>query len=292
MNVRPNFLIIGAAKAGTTTLHEQLKGHPEIFLPEEKDFKYFDRDDNYSKGWEWYGNYFRNYAGQGRIGEANSEYLFSEKAAERIYKDLGPEVRLIAIIRNPAERAYSEYLHQKRYGQVDRDFDYYLEEGQKATDKSGQRLYDIIVGRSQYAAHIEKYLSVFPPDSLKVVILEQLKKDPQAGMNSIFEFLGVQPAEAVTLHQANKAYTPRYNWVNNLLLQPNPLRRSLKKAVPSFAVRKKIRAGLKRVNSARKTPMVLTPERRNALMEGPFHDETNKLETLLGIALPEWKEGL
>ena len=292
MNVKPNFLIIGAAKAGTTTLHEQLKGHPGIFLPEEKDFKYFDRDENYSRGGDWYGNYFRNYSGQEKVGEANSEYLFSEKAAERILKDLGPEVKLIAIIRNPAERAYSEYLHQKRYGQVDRDFDYYLDSANGATDKSGQSIYDIIVGRSHYASHIEKYLSVFSRKNLKVVILEQLKKDPQKGVNEIFDFLGVPHMDDIALIQANKAYTPRYNWVNDLLLQPNLLRRSLKKAVPSFAVRKKIRSGLKRVNAARKTPAVLTPQRRNALMKGPFLEETDRLERLLGITLPEWREGL
>jgi hypothetical protein len=293
MKPKPDFLIIGAAKAGTTTLHEQLKRHPEIFLPEEKDFKYFDRDENYSKGWPWYRNYFRNYAGQARLGEANSEYLFSKKAARRIYDDLGPDVKLVAIIRNPAERAYSEYLHQKRYGQADRDFDYYLNKDNKATDKSGKSLFDIIVGRSLYSTHIKEYLSVFNSANLKIVILEKLKNNPGEGINEIFEFLGVQPMEDISLLQANRAYTPRYAWMNNLLLQPNLLRRTLKRAVPSFAVRKKIRAGLKRVNTAAgKNPMVLTPDRRKALMNGPFREETNSLETLLGIRIPEWNKGL
>src|SRR5690606_36607012 len=209
MNTKPNLLIIGAAKCGTTTLHEELGRHPDIFLAEKKDFKFFDTS-NYEQGWAWYNGFFKKYNDDKFLGKANSEYLFSEKAAHRIKNDLGNQVKLIAIVRDRVKRSFSEFLHQQRYGTPDKSLEYYLE---KESD-----LYEVIVERSLLSKHIQHYYSVFPKENLKIVVLEKLQQNPKKEINEICGFLGVENLDVEELTKANQAYSPKSkknNYLNN-----------------------------------------------------------------------------
>lgn len=282
MTTLPNFLIIGAAKSGTTTLHAMLRKHPDIFLPEEKDFKFFDDDENYQKGNEWYLNYFKKTQGQKVIGEANSEYLFSKKAAQRIREDLGEDVKLIAIIRNPIDRSFSEYLHQKRYNVAHHSFDKYIE--------PESDLFDTIIGRSQYSKHIQNYWSIFPKENIKIVVLEELKKNPQGELNKIYDFLGVSSIQIEQLTQANKAYTPKYKWLNDIVLQPNILRKFFKLLIPSFSVRQKIRETLQKLNkNTNSSKPVLSDSQRELLRKKYFDKEKQELKAMLNENFKSWE---
>ena len=111
-----DFLIIGAQKSGTTSLFKYLNQHPDIAMPADKEAPYFTNDELYSAGWQHYlGNYFTGYDQELLWGTASPQYMSDLRAAERITRDL-PNTRLIAILRNPIERAYSHYLMQKRRG--------------------------------------------------------------------------------------------------------------------------------------------------------------------------------
>ncbi|MBT8235241.1 MAG: sulfotransferase, partial [Bacteroidia bacterium] len=109
-----DFVNIGAAKSGTTTLHDILIQHPELCIPAEKDFHYFDNDVNYEKGSNWYKSYFDSCKDSGKRGEIAATYLYSKAAAARLANDVGSDLKIIALLRNPAHRAYSEYMHLKR----------------------------------------------------------------------------------------------------------------------------------------------------------------------------------
>lgn len=104
----PNFLIVGAARAGTTSLYYYLKQHPDVFMSPKKEIDFFDVDKNFEKGLDWYERYFEGYTGQKAIGEASPLYMYLEKVPKRIAKVI-PDVKLIFILRNPVDRAYSHY---------------------------------------------------------------------------------------------------------------------------------------------------------------------------------------
>ena len=108
-------MCIGAAKSATTSLYDILRQHSNVYLPSFKEPHFFDNPDNYDKGIAWYSKtYFSRALEKNKIGDFTPTYLFESKAAERIYKDLGPNTRFIIILRDPVERAYSHYLHSKR----------------------------------------------------------------------------------------------------------------------------------------------------------------------------------
>src|SRR4051812_23905676 len=115
----PNFLVIGVEKGGTTWLHAQLKKHPQIFLPDTKEIHFFNKyssnlieRDYFKLGIGWYLDFFKPYNGQRAIGEVTPMYICDSEAPLRIQKTL-LSVRLIAILRNPVDRAYSHYWMAK-----------------------------------------------------------------------------------------------------------------------------------------------------------------------------------
>ena len=117
----PNFLFIGSAKCGSTWIYRALKAHPQVYVPPAKDIYYFDR--YYTKGPAWYGSFFKKVPDTAvAVGELSHDYLYSTAAADRMLHDL-PQVKLLAAVRNPIERAYSAYLFQKRNGTAGQDFD-------------------------------------------------------------------------------------------------------------------------------------------------------------------------
>jgi hypothetical protein len=103
-----SFYCIGTQKAGTTTLHDILKTHSQIYLPENKEAHFFDRNDRFNKGINWYLNYFfSSVKNEKAIGSFTPEYIFFPKVAKRIYESLGTNIKFIVILRNPVERAIS-----------------------------------------------------------------------------------------------------------------------------------------------------------------------------------------
>jgi len=116
----PNFLVIGVEKGGTTWLHAQLKKHPEIFLPQSKEIHFFNKynsnlikHDYFQLGINWYADFFKQYKGQKVIGEVTPMYICDPEAPLRIQQTL-PNVKLIAILRDPVRRAYSHYWMAKQ----------------------------------------------------------------------------------------------------------------------------------------------------------------------------------
>ena len=110
MSARPNFLIIGAGKSGTTSLWSLLGQHPEIFVSRIKEPSFFSNDEQYTRGWMWYESLFRGARGENAIGEASNSYSATgihPDTVRRIVESL-PGVRLIYLVRNPFERMESD----------------------------------------------------------------------------------------------------------------------------------------------------------------------------------------
>lgn len=172
----PDFLFIGAAKCGSTWFFDVLREHPQIFVPRAKDIYYFDQ--NYDRPQAWYERFFRE-AGPEHlaVGEVSHDYLFSKEAADRILADLG-RIRLLACLRDPIERAVSAYGFMRRNGTAAETF--------RATVEANPRL----VERGRYCEYVRYYRDRFG-DALKIVLFDDLRRDPWAVARECYAFVGV-----------------------------------------------------------------------------------------------------
>ena len=182
MQLKPNFLIIGAPKAGTTSLWANLREHPNVFMPKIKEPHYFSREEVYLRGWSWYMDLFSEWNGEFAVGEASPSYSMIQsypKVAERIANNL-PDVRLIYIVRNPFERVQSAWLQFLFTGHpITGDFDQDI------------RGYGPMIEQSLYWQCISKYREYFSDQNILVLFFEDLKSDAKKVIRKCYSFLGV-----------------------------------------------------------------------------------------------------
>ena len=195
----PDFLILGAQKAGTTALYAYLRWHPEITGPSFKEVSFFDR--HYAKGERWYRAHMP-VRRRSLVGEASPSYLFHPLAPERVAGML-PGARLIALLRNPVDRAFSHYQHEVALGREPLSFE-------DAVDREDERMQGELermlrdpsyfslawwnytyVARGRYAEQLERWFAAFPREQLLVLFTEELSADTAATYRRVLDFLGV-----------------------------------------------------------------------------------------------------
>ena len=210
----PDFLIIGAQKAGTTALYAYLRWHPAVLGPSWKEVSYFDR--HHHRGDEWYRGQFPNglrtrlmerRAGvRPAVGEASPSYIFHPLAPVRVAALL-PEARLIALVRNPVDRAFSHYQHEVALGRERLSFEQALAREDERTKGELERMerepsyfshawWDFTyASRGLYAEQLERWLAAFPREQLLILATEDLAERPRDTYAQVLEFLGVPPHE-------------------------------------------------------------------------------------------------
>jgi Sulfotransferase domain len=198
----PDFLVIGAQKGGTTALYAYLRWHPGITGPSWKEVSFFDR--HWWRGEAWYRGQFPLRPRGRLVGEASPSYLFHPLAAERA-RALVPEAKLIALLRDPVERAYSQYQHEVALGREPLSFEDALAAEGDRTRGEVERLLDdprafsrawwdhTYAARGLYAEQLERWLAAFPREQLLVVATEELAERPAEVYASVLEFLGAAP---------------------------------------------------------------------------------------------------
>ncbi len=194
----PDFLGIGALKAATTYLDALLRAHPQLCLPSGlKEVQFFNR--YYDRGPEWYAGLFAGCEG-GRRGEVSPQYLSDERCPARI-ATLLPDVKLLVSIRDPVERAYSQYKHWVEERGYPEPFETFL------ADHPGT------LARGEYFRSICRYLDHFPFENLHVVVAEELVTRPGPVLGPVFTFLGVDPEAAppAVARAQNVSAVPRFH---------------------------------------------------------------------------------
>jgi hypothetical protein len=199
----PDFLIIGAQKAGTTALYAYLRRHPRITGPSWKEVSFFDR--HYARGEAWYrGNFPNNLRARGLVGEASPSYLFHPLAPQRVAA-LVPQAKLIALVRDPVDRAFSHYQHEVALGREPLSFEDALRAEEERLQGEVERLladpcyfsrpwWDYTYqSRGRYAEQLERWLAVFPRHQLLIVPSEDLLAEPERTHARVLEFLGAPP---------------------------------------------------------------------------------------------------
>jgi hypothetical protein len=211
----PEFIIIGEMRCGSTTLWEMLDRHPSLGFPEEKELHFFDdRDGRWSRGPDWYSNLFKQIPDGSLCGEATPDYLFHDGACERIASAI-PDVRLVVILRDPKQRAWSHYWHNIRRGRETLAFGEALEaEAARMQDPDVSiRSHFSYVTRGHYVRRLQHFARFFGRDALCVVFLEELIARPAETMREVCLHIGVDPLAEVLGSmppQRNKADYPRW----------------------------------------------------------------------------------
>ena len=195
------FLIIGAAKAGTSSFWHLLGQHPEVFLSPRKEVHFFSFDHNYSQGPDWYHRWFEHCASESQRGECSTTYALSgvfPDAATRIAA-YNPDLKIIYMVRDPMRRIPSAWQQLRRFGPcpqiringlrsvpdsmwVDNSFDRALREQS-----------DALLSSSNYLKELEAYRALFPDEQIQVILFEDFVREPMTTLRRTFRFLDVDP---------------------------------------------------------------------------------------------------
>ncbi len=224
----PDFLIIGAQKAGTTSLYSYLITHRSVAPAIKKEIHFFDLPQNFSRGVRWYRAHFPTYLsvylrrlrGEGAItGEATPYYIFHPLVPARVWR-LSPQMKLIAVLRNPIDRAFSHYHHSVKYGYETLTFEEAIGReperlaGEVKRIRADQGYHSInhmhfsYLTRGLYADQLEEWLKFFPRGQILVIKSEDLASDPDPVLREVTEFLELVPGRFVLRKRYNVgAYT-------------------------------------------------------------------------------------
>jgi hypothetical protein len=185
---KPQFLIIGAQKSGTSSLRKFLERNPKLFFTPQRELHFWNRDLQYRDG-DGVNEYFRNFDGatpNQTIGEKSPSYLPSNSAAARIALHL-PEVKIVAVLRNPADRAYSAYLHGQRIGAISRNRTF--SDAIRNYQNYQGVPYGDVVSQGFYFEHLERYFDHFDVSQIHVMSFSQLTLNPQQALPELMKFL-------------------------------------------------------------------------------------------------------
>lgn len=298
----PNFLIMGAARAGTTSVYRYLRQHPQVYMSDIKEPWFFALENEAVSFTGPSAQYFRKNAvtklaqyealfdgvtDRLAIGEASTMYMYSRRACERIRHHI-PGAKLIVMLRHPAERAFSHFLHEvQRRREPLADFGGALgaEAERMAMGWGFPYAYRDI---GFYYRQLKVYFDSFPREQIGIWLFDDLEADTDRVMADIMRFIGVEPIAVDTSMHHNVARSislPRSTALSTLICEENAVKKLAQSFIPA-TLRGRGRRILQRLNQKR--PLVRRSVRRE-LING-YRDDILKLQSLIQRDLSQWLE--
>jgi sulfotransferase family protein len=271
----PTFLIVGAMRSGTTALARYLGAHPDVFVPAEKELHFFDR--NFERGVDWYASKFARARGEHAIGEATQTYMYDPGSVRRL-SQVVPDARLIAILRDPVDRAYSHYWLNRARGLEPLSFAdaIAIEPERLASGDRRQRYVYSYLDRGRYLGQLQLICEYFPRSSLQVLMFDDLCRDPARTFEEVCGHLNVdidyRPDELGRRINAHVTFK-------------SPRLRRFAKGLPRPVAR-----AIGRVNVRKGGYEPMEPGLR-ASINALFQQDVRALSDWLGSELPEWLDG-
>lgn len=193
----PDFLIVGAQKAGTTTLHHYLSLHPDIHFPEKKEIHFFDKKNINSDNVFKYSKNFSQAKSSQFCGEATPIYMYYPEALHNIHREIG-DLKIIIIVRQPVFRAYSHYWHEIKNGYEYKSFVDSIYRKPKNSDYYIR--HHSYIERSCYSSQIENAKKLFGKDNVKVIKMENMMNEPLKYVNCVLRFISPSLTSIQELH--------------------------------------------------------------------------------------------
>lgn len=264
----PNFLLIGPGRAGSDWITKNLMLHPQIYMPRQKVTRFF--IDEYDRGIDWYKAIFGSRK-ESAVGEATVGYLHNERSPELIHKHL-PDIKLIANLRDPVDRAYSSYSRLQgmaRKGDV--NYQISFEEKIRMTPR--------LLAQGLYARHLKRWFRLFPRKNFLILTFDEMNNNPALFLQSIYEFLGVDASFQSSLTDQKLNASASINSKSRVLY---------------FAYRALLRMNLFKlarfVDTVNRTQRQrIRPDTRERLINEIFLEDIIELESMLGRDLSGWK---
>jgi len=280
----PNFFIVGAAKAGTTTLIFHLSDIPEIFMSPIIDSNYFSshtlplREGQKSiRDKKKYLSFFKKVKDEKIIEETSHRYFVDPESPKLIHQVL-PNARILISLRDPVERSYSQYLMMRRNGQTKLSF--YDELQKEKENRDANRYFRILKG-SLYSDQVKRYLDIFGPQQVKIIIFEEWTRNTKDTIKEIIGFLGLNSSLDNLKDEIYNQYVEPRGPVAQYILKSEVVR-SISLKVMSPSTRKFLREKF----IVKKLPKPkMTLQEREFLIEF-LRDDVEKLQNILGRKLP------
>jgi len=286
-----DFFIVGAPKAGTTSLYHYLNEHPEVCMSSVKEPDFFSDSDIYNQGLyyrtdrintiEKYESLFQGKEETQKLGEASVSYLFYDAVPKKI-KEYNVKGKIIIMLRNPTERAFSHYLMDYRLGLLSTPLEKIIEVNSNL--KKLKLHYQQYIELGLYYKQIKRYFDVFEKENIHIIFYDELKIDAETIVKNVYKFIGVDSNFSATVGKKHNTYSmPKHNlirkiyslvWFRNLLNVIMPKR-----------IIKKIKSNLFKRDKKPELDLVL----RNKMIE-LFVQDITFLETLLSKDLSRWKK--
>ncbi|MGK7887811.1 MAG: sulfotransferase [Leptolyngbyaceae cyanobacterium] len=301
----PNFLIFGVQKAGTSSIYDYIKQHPQVYMSPIKETNFLEKNwdlvdqerqrqinaERRARGrhecidsFDKYQQLFDGVTTEIAIGEASPNYLFHADTSIPQIKRYVPDVKLIAILRNPVDRAYSDYLMHVR------------------EETGGHTLADQIahfpdipsftIRKGFYSQQLSLFFQHFEAEKIKIYLYDDLCANPAGMLQDLYQFIGVDPTFQTDVSQRKQvAQVPKSRWVNRLLRTRNPIRETasamMKQILPEQS-RQNLRSALLSLNSQDKKKASLLSESDRQKLLAIYHDDTLQLQTMLQRDLSHW----
>lgn len=283
------FAIIGAQKAGTTSLKTYLHQHPDIFCHPQTEFGYFVRDEEFNSGYEKALKKYFSKHDQQKLLIKHAGLSCSESSLERLKKH-NPECKLIFVLRNPVQRAHSAFWMEKNYGWLKRDI---IELGEVAVSgKTEDILHQLFLKMGDYSEQLDLIFKYFPRKNVFIYIFDKMRSDEQIFCNRIFQDIGLRTFDIdKNIKDKNTSGKPRSPFYQKMILRleqdNNSLKKIAKLIVPHNLI-SKIGHKLRAMNKKESANPPLDSLTKNRLLEY-FLPSIQKLESDLKLDLSKWK---
>jgi hypothetical protein len=298
----PNFLVVGAAKCGTSSLHQYLDQHPEIFMSKVKEPRFITSQVNpfplngpgdhkveswYVKKYEDYVKLFEGAENYPAVGESSADTLYFYKKSIPVIKQYLGDPKIIIMLRNPVKRAFSAYQHLVRDLREDLSFEEGLKEEPNRIKNNWELIYHY-TAVSMYYDSVKAFIGNFT--SVKVILNEDQAKRPQQIARELFRFLDVDPnCDINTEIKYNISGKPKSQWLHQFFFEGNMARKLAQPIVRQLLSQETRKMIAQKIQEKNLTRMTINPDTKKRLQLF-FNEDIEKLEGLLKRDLSIWKK--
>lgn len=302
-----DFVVAGSAKSGTTALNNMLDQHPKVFMSEIKETNFFVQAYEDTRSFIWqngktvlgqqeesdiidneqkYSHLFRNAETDSCLGEASPWYLLDGDVPGRI-REYSPDCKVIVMLRNPAEVAFANYVHQVR----DRAESLRIEDRDQIFDQQryeNPSLHPFAhhLDLPRYGQHLPAYVDTFDSDHLLILVYEEFMQDRRAGLSTVFQFLGLDDNVEIDVEsQVNVSGMPKNERVQDLIQGSMMLKKSVGRLVPK-KTRRRLRSKIEVMNTGSK---VVLDDAMRAKLDALYTEDLHYVEQLLGREMNLWR---